>query len=401
MNLRILAGVSVLLGLLAPVSALAQGGDAVYRSLRLQTPLAREYMEPQGLQDSASDLLTANMNIMSNTYVTVMSGTVTVGEAGDAVQVHLTGQFGVMVSLYIVNSSTNRRLWRMSDPSNPGGATNLGSFPNGLQTPQGITSQGGALYIVDDNGDELWRMSDPTNPGGATNLGSFPSGLQTPQGITSQGGALYIVDGNGDELWRMSDPTNPGGATNLGSFPSGLQTLEGITSQGGALYIVDGNGDELWRMSDPTNPGGATNLGSFPSGLGTLRGIVSQGGALYIVDGSSGLWRISDPTNPGGATNLGDLPVQIDSPQGITSHVGMTPCMVRLTRGATEIEVVSFDSGRVLFDTTFTDAPPVGTHTYNLQVRTEQQNGCTAYRGDGTVPMPSMLVQSFYAGVIP
>ena len=79
----------------------------------------------------------------------------------------------------------------------------------------------------------------------------------------------------------------------------------------------------------------------------------------------------------------------------------MAPCMVRLARGTTEIEVVNFDTGRVLFDTTFSDAPPVGTHVYNLQVRTEQQSGCTAYRGDGIVPMPSMFVQSYYGGSIP
>lgn len=75
--------------------------------------------------------------------------------------------------------------------------------------------------------------------------------------------------------------------------------------------------------------------------------------------------------------------------------------MIRLARGTTEIEAVSFTTGRVLFDTTFTDAPGPGTHTYNVQVRTVQQGGCTAYRGDGLVPMPSMLVQSYYAGVIP
>ena len=57
-----------------PVSVGAQGGDAVYRSLRLQIPLAREYMEPNGLQDAASDLLTTSMSTTSNTYVTLLSG---------------------------------------------------------------------------------------------------------------------------------------------------------------------------------------------------------------------------------------------------------------------------------------------------------------------------------------
>ena len=79
------------LGLPVPVSVSAQGGDAVYRSLRLQIPLAREYMEPSGLQDAATDLLTSNFSTMSSTYQTIMSGSVTVGESGDAVLVHVTG----------------------------------------------------------------------------------------------------------------------------------------------------------------------------------------------------------------------------------------------------------------------------------------------------------------------
>ena len=76
--------------------------------------------------------------------------------------------------------------------------------------------------------------------------------------------------------------------------------------------------------------------------------------------------------------------------------------MIRLARGTTEIEGLDLDQGRILFDATFTDAPGVGTHTYSLQMRTQDPNTlCTAYLGDGAVPMPSLLVQSFYAGSIP
>ena len=71
----------------------AQGGDAVYRSLRLQIPLAREYMEPNGLQDAASDLRTTSFSTMSSTYVTLLSAAVTVGEVGDAVLVQVRAGF--------------------------------------------------------------------------------------------------------------------------------------------------------------------------------------------------------------------------------------------------------------------------------------------------------------------
>ena len=42
---------------------------------------------------------------------------------------------------------------------------------------------------------DLWRIDDPTAPGGAVLEGSFPSGRHEPWSvITSHGGALYVVD---------------------------------------------------------------------------------------------------------------------------------------------------------------------------------------------------------------
>ena len=393
--------------LLLPAPVGAQGGNAVYNSLRVKIPIERRYLEPQGLQDAAYDLLSADMNIMSSSYQTIMSASVTVGEAGDAVSVHVQGQFGVILSLYLVNSGD---LWRQSDPSVPGGAYLVGAFPSGLSHSTGITSHGGALYIVDDSGDELWLLSDPSTPSGAILQGAFPSGIFAPKGITSHGGALYIVNRTGSsspaELWLLSDPSTPSGAILQGAFPSGLSDSTGITSHGGALYIVDNSGNELWLLSDPSTPSGAILQGAFPSGLIHPEGITWYGGALYVLEGHTTtveefLWRLSDPSTPGGAILQGAFPSGLANPSGITLHEAMVPCMVRLARGGTEIEVVSFNEGRVLFDTTFSDAPGVGTHTYNLQVRTEQAGGCTVYRGDGTVPMPSIFVQSYYAGSIP
>ena len=403
-RLTIMAAVllGLFLGLPVPVSVGAQGGDAVYRSLRLQIPLAREYMEPSGLQDAATDLLTSNFSTMSSTYVTIMSGSVTVGESGDAVLVHVTGQIGRMGGALYVVDVAGRDLWLVDDPTDPGSAVDEGTFPSGLTSPTGITSHDGALYVVDSTGDDLWRIDDPTAPGSAVREGAFPSGIGFPTGITSQGGSLYVVDVTDDGLWRIDDPTAPGAAVREGAFPSGLASPTGITSQGGALYVVDNAGDELWRIDDPTSPGSAVLEGDFPSGLDFSQGITSHDGALYVVDSTGDdLWRIDDPTDPGAAVEEGAFPSSLATPSGIVS-LGDSPCMIRLARGTTEIEGLELDEGRILFDATFTDAPPVGTHTYSLQMRTQDPNTlCTAYVGDGTVPMPSLLVQSFYAGSIP
>ena len=393
--------IALLLAALVPVPAGAQGGDAAFRSLRLQIPLEREYMEPQGLQDAASDLLSADMSTTSSAYVTLMTASVTTGEAGDAVLAHVTGQFGLMNPLYVVDT-TRSELWRIADPSSPGAATLVGGFPSGLAVPDGITSHGGSLYVVDSSGDELWRIDDPSSPGAATLEGTFPSGLAFPGGITSHGGSLYVVDTTGGELWRIDDPSSPGAATLEGTFPSGLTRPGGITSPGGSLYVVDSSGDELWRIDDPSSPGAAVLEGDLPSGLTVPDGITWADGSLYVVNRTgSELWRIADPSSPGAATLVGGFPSGLSSAHGITVDRGGSECMIRLARGTTEVEVVSFTRGRILLDATFTDAPPVGTHAYSLQIRTMTPGSCTAYRGNGTVPIPSMLVQSFYAGVVP
>ena len=89
--------------------------------------------------------------------------------------------------------------------------------------------------------------------------------------------------------------------------------------------------------------------------------------------------------------------------KGQLGKSGSGSCAFRVARGSTTIESWSLsDSTRILLDATFVDAPPVGTYNYRLQMLAQGSSpSCMAYRGDGAVPMPSLLVQSFYGGSIP
>ena len=61
------------------------------------------------------------------------------------------------------------------------------------------------------------------------------------------------------------------------------------------------------------------------------------------------------------------------------------------------METIELADGRIWLDAAFVDEPAAGSHTYALQHKTSDPNTvCTAYRGAGTVPMPSLLVQVFY-----
>ena len=170
-------------------------------SLRVEFPIERRYLEPQGLQDAAYDLLTADMSTMSSTYVTIMSASVTVGETGDAVTVHVTGKIGRMGgAFYLANQALSSadldELWRIDDPTAPGSAALEGDFPAALAIPRGITSQG-VVALRGGFWNARWIIADRRSrqsPGSAVREGSFPSGLTNPSGITSQGGSLYVVD---------------------------------------------------------------------------------------------------------------------------------------------------------------------------------------------------------------
>ena len=161
---------------------------------------------------------------MSSTYVTVLSGSVTVGEAGDAVTVHVTGQIGWMRRgvLRSTGALTGDELWRIGDPTSPGAAVLEGLIPfRPLVAEPASRLTAWSLYVADSGTpDQLWRIDDPTSPGAAVLEGSLPSGLSTPTGITSHGGSLYVADtGTPDQLWRIDDPTSPGAAVLEGSLP--------------------------------------------------------------------------------------------------------------------------------------------------------------------------------------
>ena len=229
-----------------------------------------------GLQDAAYAILTADVSTMSSTYTTMMSATVTVGDADDAVRVDVTAYWagwsgrcmwwttpamscgrwrGLTIRLLPLTRAASRQDWI------PRKASRRTAGPSTWWIAR--------TTVVPPDANNLWRCADPTSPGSCTLQGNFPSGLPAPRGITSHGGAVYVVDaGVVDELWRCADPTSPGTCVSQGNFPAGLAEPRGITSHGGAVYVVDVIPAELWRCTDPTSPGSCTQPGQLPVRIG-------------------------------------------------------------------------------------------------------------------------------------
>ena len=348
-----------------------------------------------GLADAASDLVTATTSTMSSTYQTIMSATVDVGEQGDRVLIHVGAQIGRMGAGLYVSDTTDNMLWAMVTPSDT--ATQLGTFAT-LAVSDMATSDG-ALYLLSRTVDALYRMPDPSSLGSLTMVGNFPSGLDDPRAMTDIGGILYIVESR--FLWKLIDKTDPGSATLVGELQSqgvGVTSL-GVADIGGDLYYNENfnAARDLYRQVDPDDTSTAVLLGEFPSGLAQPRAMTEHGGDLYIVDRSGNeLWVLEDLTSPGSATLVQPFPSGIGQPFGLAS-IGAGPCDIRIARDLADVETITLNEGRILFDTTFVDQPPAGTYAYSLQYKTSDPNTlCTAYRGEGDVPLPSLLVQVFY-----
>ena len=115
------------------------------RGLGTGSPSSRTFLRGDrawsgvGLADAASAILTVPFETVSDTWQTVMSVTVTVPGDSDLVVIGVGGRYSgfSLAGLYVVDGAGNE-LWLVPDPSTPGAATNLGRFPAGLDSPQGV-----------------------------------------------------------------------------------------------------------------------------------------------------------------------------------------------------------------------------------------------------------------------
>ena len=354
-----------------------------------------------GLADAASDLLERTTSTLSATHDALMSATVESGATGDRVLISVNAQMGLEGGAgLLVASIGSDDLWTLSTAIPPVSTATPVSFPADLTAPSGMAIVGSSLVIshtdLGGDDDQLWVFPNPTDLGTFTRQ-DFPTGLASAfGGMAAIGTTLYVTDdtvGN-EALWTFANIANLSTGTSQ-DLPAGIVPF-GMTSDGlTTLYVSDNSSTEkLWTFTDPTDLSTGTSQ-DFPSGVGnpTAMAIVA-GGALHLIDRSGEeMWRFSSPASVGSGTR-GNLPSGLESVQGMV-YVGDGPCDVRIARGSTAVETFTL-RGLTLLDATFVDEPPAGTHTYALQMRSSNITRCTAYGSDGTIPLPSLLVQVFY-----
>ena len=173
-----------------------------------------------------------------------------------------------------------------------GGAVyiSLGNFTMsaGLITNNGTTSNGGAVYLLGDDGDE-------------TGIFTMTGGTISSNHANGYAGAVYVLNGiftmSNDSALLNNSTDKSGGAVTLynGSFTMNSGSINGNTApeeSGGAIYIDNGS----FYMLDGTisgnsteNNGGAVALGNgnFEMYGGTISGnSACWGGAIHVTNGN-------------------------------------------------------------------------------------------------------------------
>ena len=181
--------------------------------------------------------------------------------------------------------------------------------------PQGVTSDGTDIWIVDTNGDKVLRYSGAASrtSGNQGASGSFSLAARDPSGITSDGTTIWVVDCGTDRVYKYNASGAPQGDWELigaNSSPTGLTIDPSGAST--SVWVVDSNTDTVYEYNRDTG----SFIGSFglAAGNSNPQGIAdpppmlltSENGsasAMALADGyfAAAAWTTFRPTAIEGA----------------------------------------------------------------------------------------------------
>ncbi|MFZ5628461.1 MAG: hypothetical protein ACOY5B_04985 [Spirochaetota bacterium] len=181
--------------------------------------------------------------------------------------------------------------------------------------PNGITTDGKYLYVVDQNNHRIRKIDIETQE--VTTVAGSSAGFSDgtgsaalfdfPTGITRRGDFLFVSDGNNNRIRRVAVATRAvstiaggtGGATDGTGAAAQFSFPFHLTSDNEFLYLVDQNNHRIRKIGIDT--GIVTTLAgagaSYSDGTGAgaqfnlPRGIGTDGKSLYVIDQNNGRVR--------------------------------------------------------------------------------------------------------------
>ncbi len=190
-----------------------------------------------------------------------------------------------------------------------------------FQLPYGIVSDATNLYVADTYNNAIRKIviatgtvttlagSPAGSPGAADSTGTAAT-FDGPQGITTDGTNLYVVDVNNNKIRKIVIATgavssltgvattagSPGAADGTGTAAT-FNGPQGITTDGANLYVSDSGNNKIRKIEIATGavssltgaantagtPGGADGAGTAATFNGP-QGITTDGVSLYVAD---------------------------------------------------------------------------------------------------------------------
>jgi len=230
-----------------------------------------------------------------------------------------------------------------------------------FSNPEGITTDGTNLYVVDTNNEIIRQvviatgvvttLAGTAGMRGSTDGTGATAQFDNPVGITTDGTNLYVADRNNDAIRKIVIATgvvttlagtagNSGGADGIGAAAQ-FRNPEGITTDGTNLYVAD-TGNEIIRQvviatGVVTTLAGTAGMRGSIDGMGAaarfgyrLWDITTDGTNLYVVDTRNETIRkiviatgvvttLAGTTLSTGSTDGTGAAARFDEPTGITT----------------------------------------------------------------------------------
>lgn len=119
-------------------------------------------------------------------------------------------------------------LYRINNHDTNPAAVQITGYPSEFSFVKGMGFLDGVLYCLVEVSNSPWdvriyRITDPSDPSTAQNLGEIPDSLAEnyPQSVAFNDGRMYITaTRDADHLWEFSDLDDPANPTDLGTYPN-------------------------------------------------------------------------------------------------------------------------------------------------------------------------------------
>jgi sugar lactone lactonase YvrE len=226
----------------------------------------------------------------------------------------------IVIATGMVSSFTG-----MADTQATSGAMDGSATSATFANPIGVTTDGTSLYVADTNNQKIRRiviatgevssLTGATNMASATGVDDGPRATATfysPQGITTDGINLYVVDWVNDKIRKIVIATGEVSSLTGGANTAGVVGVAdgqgakatfyapyGITSDGSNLYVADMPNHKIRKIviatgevSSATGRANVAGVQGSADGVGPAAtfsqplGITTDGASLYVVDKS-------------------------------------------------------------------------------------------------------------------